>query len=50
LGLGLSISSRIVKEHGGTLNFTSEQGKGTTTEVILPVPRAQKVFMERIKT
>jgi len=40
IGLGLSISSRIVKEHGGTLTFTSEPGKGTTTEIILPVLQA----------
>lgn len=39
LGLGLSISSRIVKEHGGSLNFTSKQGKGTTAEIVLPVPK-----------
>jgi PAS domain S-box-containing protein len=39
IGLGLSISSRIVKEHGGTLNFTSEAGKGTTAEITLPVPQ-----------
>jgi PAS domain S-box-containing protein len=37
LGLGLSISSRIIKEHGGTLTFTSEPGKGTIAEIILPV-------------
>ena len=37
IGLGLSISSRIVKEHGGTLTFTSESGKGTTAEIILPI-------------
>jgi len=36
IGLGLSISSRIVKEHGGTLTFSSEPGKGTTAEIILP--------------
>ncbi len=37
LGLGLSISSKIVKEHGGILKFTSEPGKGTTAEIILPL-------------
>jgi PAS domain S-box-containing protein len=35
-GLGLSISESIVKEHGGSLEFTSEQGKGTTFRVKLP--------------
>jgi polar amino acid transport system substrate-binding protein len=37
LGLGLSISSRIVKEHGGALTFISEPRKGTTAEIVLPV-------------
>jgi polar amino acid transport system substrate-binding protein len=36
IGLGLSISLRIIKEHDGTLNFTSEPGKGTTAKIILP--------------
>jgi len=36
IGLGLSISSRIVKEHGGTLTFASEPGKGTKAEIVLP--------------
>jgi len=40
IGLGLSISSRIVKEHRGTLTFTSEPGKGTTAEIILPILQA----------
>jgi len=40
IGLGLSISSRIVKEHGGTLVFNSELGKGTIAEITLPVPQA----------
>jgi PAS domain S-box-containing protein len=39
VGLGLSISSRIVEEHGGNLRFTSEPGVGTTAEITLPVER-----------
>jgi PAS domain S-box-containing protein len=39
LGLGLSISSRIIKEHGGTLTFASEPGKGTIAQINLPVPQ-----------
>jgi PAS domain S-box-containing protein len=35
-GLGLSVSARIVKEHGGTLDFTSTPGKGTTVTLTLP--------------
>ncbi len=37
-GLGLSVSSRIVTDHGGTLHFTSTPGKGTTVEVRFPLP------------
>jgi len=37
VGLGLSISSRIVEEHGGSIQFTSKPGVGTTAEVIIPV-------------
>ena len=36
-GLGSSISYNIVKAHGGDLNFTSEQGKGTKIILTLPV-------------
>lgn len=35
-GLGLSVSFGIVKEHGGTIHFASEAGKGTTVTVTLP--------------
>lgn len=35
-GLGLSVSSGIVKEHGGTLDFASTPGQGTTVTLLLP--------------
>ena len=36
-GLGLSVSSRIIKEHGGTLRYDSQPGEGTCVTVSLPV-------------
>lgn len=39
VGLGLSISLKIVEEHGGSMHFTSDIGSGTTAEIILPVHR-----------
>ena len=36
-GLGLSVSTGIVKEHGGNLEFASTPGSGTTVTLSLPV-------------
>lgn len=36
-GLGLSITYAIISEHGGSLNYSSEWGKGTTATVKLPL-------------
>jgi len=38
-GLGLSVSATIVKEHGGTLEFDSTPGHGTTVTLTLPCSR-----------
>src|SRR6266849_6775650 len=36
-GLGLSASHGIIENHGGDINVTSELGKGTRFEIILPL-------------
>jgi nitrogen fixation/metabolism regulation signal transduction histidine kinase len=41
LGLGLPIVQRIIESHGGKISCTSEAGKGTTFEIILPMEREQ---------
>lgn len=35
-GLGLSIATRIVEQQGGALQFTTQQGRGTTFSLLLP--------------
>jgi len=37
MGLGLSISDAIIREHHGRLEFTSREGYGTTARVVLPL-------------
>lgn len=39
-GLGLSIAARIVEEHGGWLDFTSNEGEGVTFVMTLPIREA----------
>lgn len=37
MGLGLSITARIVEKHGGALQYQTQVGHGTTFGVVLPV-------------
>ena len=36
-GLGLLVSSKLIEEHGGTIDVTSQLGEGTTFTVRLPI-------------
>jgi hypothetical protein len=37
MGLGLSISRRIIEDHGGNLRLTEKSSKGCLFEITLPV-------------
>ncbi len=41
LGMGLYISYEIVKRHGGIISVLSEEGKGSTFSVILPLAQGK---------
>jgi len=36
-GVGLSLTERIIKRHGGMINISSKEGEGTTVTMTLPV-------------
>jgi two-component system sensor histidine kinase PilS (NtrC family) len=40
-GLGLSIVYQIIREHGGTINVSSREGRGTTITVELPAQESE---------
>ncbi len=38
-GLGLSLAKRMIEEHGGRIEVSSEVGRGTVFRVLLPLRR-----------
>lgn len=54
-GLGVMVSQRIIESHKGTMDITSEVGKGTTVTVTLPKvlsnePASESTVEEKITT
>jgi signal transduction histidine kinase len=41
IGLGLSISDRIIKEHKGEIEIDTQLGRGTTFTIVLPVNHSE---------
>lgn len=41
-GLGLTLTFKIIKEHGGDIAVQSKSGQGTEFTISLPVPRAEQ--------
>jgi signal transduction histidine kinase len=39
-GLGLPLAYNTIKQHGGYISLESEEGKGTTVTLYLPIPRS----------
>ncbi len=39
LGVGLSLTQHIVERHGGTIHLASQEGKGTTVTLQIPIQR-----------
>lgn len=44
-GLGLMVSRKIVRYHGGTIQFISELGKGTQVVISIPMVRSLNQFV-----
>jgi len=49
-GLGLSASHGIIENHGGDINVTSETGKGTRFEIVLPLHESRSPLVAVTQT
>lgn len=43
VGLGLAITDRIIREHGGEIRVTSQLGIGTQFSIVLPLPPTSEI-------
>ena len=50
IGIGLTLTQKIVKMHDGRIYFQSELGKGTQVTVELPVDRRRLIRYMRLKS
>jgi PAS domain S-box-containing protein len=48
VGLGLTISQRIIHDHGGTIEIESEVGKGTTVTLEMPREKRRPIRVRRL--
>jgi len=39
LGLGLTLTKRVIEEHGGKVDFQSKMGEGSIVTISLPIER-----------
>jgi signal transduction histidine kinase len=46
LGIGLALTRKIVADHGGTVELSSEPGRGTTALIRLPLGGRQPAAQE----
>jgi signal transduction histidine kinase len=50
MGMGLAICKKFVDSHNGTIQVKSEEGKGTTFTVRLPIPIIENNRETEVKT
>ncbi|NCB01620.1 MAG: GHKL domain-containing protein [Spirochaetia bacterium] len=46
-GLGLTMVFKVMKEHGGDITVKSALNKGTTFTLLLPVPKSERLAIEK---
>jgi two-component system, sporulation sensor kinase E len=45
-GLGLTVVYKVIREHGGEISLDSQEGKGTTFTITLPLPQSERVMLD----